>query len=76
MSEPRKLVPDDELIMRLEDIRALKLCSAGARLWLTTRGMTWTKFIQGDYTAQQFLDTEDGLIVQVVEQARRRANGE
>lgn len=69
-------VPDDQIVMKLEDIRALKLCSAGSRTWLTTHGMTWTKFIQGGYTAKQFLDTGDGLIVQVVEQARRRVNRE
>lgn len=76
MTDARKLVPDDELTMRLEDIRALKLCSSGSRLWLTTHGFTWTGFIQGNYTAQDFLGTQDGLIVQVVEQARRRVNRE
>jgi hypothetical protein len=69
-------VPDDQIVMKLEDIRALKLCSAGCRNWLVTHGLSWTEFISGHYTAQQFLDTGDGLIVQVVEQARRRVNGE
>lgn len=75
MTDARKQFPDSEVIVRLEDIRALKLCSAGCRTWINTHGFNWTTFIRDGYTAQQFMDTGDGLITQVVEQARRRVNG-
>lgn len=70
-----EIISDDQIVMKLVDIRELHLCNSGCRTWLIERGMTWKDFVDGKYTAQDFMDTGDGLIVQVVEQARRRING-
>lgn len=69
--------PDDPLVT-VQDVRALKLCMSGCRVWINTHGpvhgFTWTEFITNGYRASQFDATGDHLIKRVTDQARKRAH--
>lgn len=79
MPELSSLDPDDinDPLVTIQDVRALKLCMSGCRVWINTHaekhGFTWTEFITKGYRASQFEATGDHLILRVTGQARKRA---
>lgn len=62
----------EQLIVRLEDIRALKFCSRGTRDFFQRNGMDWATFIKEGLPAEQFEATGDAMALKVVEVARGR----
>lgn len=78
MTELTSKSPDDldDPIVTIQDVRALKLCMSGCRVWINTHGpvhgFTWTEFIMKGYRASAFEATGDHLILRVTAQARKR----
>ncbi|URA07011.1 hypothetical protein P9A47_gp43 [Xanthomonas phage Elanor] len=65
MTEPKVLV-------RMEHIRAAKMCSGGTRSFFERHGLDWSAFLQDGIDAEKLLATGDGMAKQVVEVARGR----
>jgi hypothetical protein len=63
---------DEDVVVRIQDVRALKLCMSGARVWVAKHDLDWTTFVTQGYPASVFLAKNDGLILPVVAEARRR----
>lgn len=64
------------MIVRLEDMRALRYCSGGAREWFKRHGLDWTRFVLEGLPEEELLATGDGMALAVVERARERAREE
>lgn len=60
------------VIVKLEDMRALRFCSRGARDFFQHHGMDWATFIKEGLPAEQFEATGDAMALKVVEVARGR----
>ena len=54
----------------MSDIRKAKMCSAGARAFFLRQGWDWQDFLKNGRDAQDFIDTNDAMALQVVEVAR------
>lgn len=65
MTEPLVLV-------RMEHIRAARMCSGGARAFFEAHGLDWVAFLREGIDAQKLLATNDEMARQVVEVARGR----
>lgn len=63
---------DEPVIVIMQDIRAAKLCSSGARGWFQRQGMDWSKFLSEGLPEEQFIATGDANALRVVEAARAR----
>ena len=61
---------DDELIVRMTDVRAAKMCSSGARAFFLRHGFDWQDFLKNGIPASKILATGDYLAKCVVEVAR------
>jgi folate-binding Fe-S cluster repair protein YgfZ len=66
-------VPDNEIVVTMEDIRDTLFCARSARPWFRLHGIDFDSFLDGKITADILLATGDGLAIQVVETARKRA---
>lgn len=62
----------DELIVRMVDIRAARMCSGGTRAFFERHGLDWSKFLKEGIPAEQLAATGDAMALQVVEVARGR----
>lgn len=62
----------DELIVRMNDVRAARMCSGGARAFFERHGLDWSKFLKEGIPAEQLVATGDAMALQVVEVARGR----
>ena len=65
MTEPKTMV-------RMEHIRAAKMCSGGTRAFFERHGLDWSAFLRDGIDAEELLATGDGMAKQVVEVARGR----
>jgi hypothetical protein len=52
-------------------VRAAKLCTSGARIWLTRYGVSWTKFLDEGVSADFLRETGDPLALRVVREVER-----
>lgn len=52
-------------------VRAARLCTAGARAWLTRHGVSWTEFIEHGVSVDFLLQTGDPLAQRVATEAQR-----
>lgn len=64
-----------ELRIRLEHVRAARLCSAGMRVWLTHHGFDVRTFIREGIPAAELEATGDGFALYVAAIARERETG-
>lgn len=62
----------ENLIIRMVDIRASKLCSRGARTFFERHGLDWNDFLKNGIDSRALLNTEDAMAIKVVEVARGR----
>lgn len=65
MTEPKTMV-------RMEHIRAARMCSGGARSFFDRHGLDWAAFLRVGIDAEELLATGDEMARQVVEVARGR----
>lgn len=70
MSDSPEVTSDP--LVRVQDVRSLNLCMAGARLWIKEHGFDWNTFVYQGYPASVFDATGDHLITQVTDAARKR----
>lgn len=67
-------IPDNEIIVTMEDIRDTLFCGRAARPWFRKYNLDWDAFLDGKVTAADLLATGDALAVMVVETARKRVS--
>lgn len=62
----------DQVMVRMEHVRAAKMCSRGARAFFVRHGLDWETFIRDGLPADKILATGDAMALQVVEVALGR----
>lgn len=62
----------DKVMVRMEHIRAARMCSGGARSFFDRHGLDWSAFLREGVDAEELLATGDEMARQVVEVARGR----
>lgn len=62
----------DTLLIRMEHVRAAKMCSRGARAFFRRHDLDWDTFLSVGLPAEVILATGDAMAAQVVEVARGR----
>lgn len=65
--------PPGTVIVRIEHIRAAKICVAGARGWFPAYGLDFRAFLRDGLPASVLLATGDPLAERAVEQAMKEA---
>lgn len=63
---------DDTLIIRMDDVRSVKMCSRGTRDFFKKHDLDWSDFLQNGIPADKLAATGDPMALQVVEAARGR----
>lgn len=65
---------DDQAPLRctMADVRAARMCSAGARRWFDKQGFDYPDFLKNGIATEQFIATGDPMALKVVEVARGR----
>ncbi len=66
------MTDDSQLIIRMDDVRAVKMCSRGARAFFERHGLDWSEFLANGITADKLVATGDPMALQVVEATRGR----
>lgn len=59
-------------MVRMEHIRAAKMCSRGARDFFVRHGLDWNQFLKQGLPATELEATGDAMAMKVVEVARGR----
>lgn len=62
----------DDPLVTTEDMRALRCCVSGSKLFAARYGLDWSKFVREGLPASQFEATGDDLGFRAAEEARRR----
>lgn len=60
------------VIVRMEHIRAARMCSRGARAFFARHNLDWQTFLKDGLPAEVIAATGDAMALQVVEVARGR----
>ncbi|HSH42874.1 MAG TPA: hypothetical protein VK973_12190 [Arenicellales bacterium] len=63
---------DEEVIVTLRDIRALRYCSRGARQFCARHGLDYSDFLRNGISSRELLATGDAMAIKAVEVARGR----
>lgn len=61
---------DEELIIRMPDLRAALMCSRGSRKFFEAHGLDWQDFLKNGIPASKLLATGDYMAQQLVEVTR------
>jgi hypothetical protein len=56
----------------MADVRAARMCSAGARRWFERQGFDYSDFLKNGIEAEKFTATGDPMALKVVEVAHGR----
>lgn len=64
------------ITVRVEHLRAARLCSRGARMWFAQHGLDYMHFIREGYPIEVIEATNDALGLHVAAIAREEAEGE
>lgn len=62
----------EDVVVRMEDIRAARMCSRGARAFFQRHGLDWQEFLRAGISAQKLIETGDAMALALVEVARGR----
>lgn len=62
----------DTVLVKMEHVRAAKMCSRGARAFFVRHGLDWERFLRDGLPVEQIEATGDAMALQVVEVARGR----
>ena len=61
-------------IVRIQHIRAAKLCTKGARRWFESHGLSWSDFLTNGKSADELDALGDALAFRVTAIAREEAS--
>lgn len=61
---------NDTVMVRMEHIRAARMCSGGARDFFKRHNLSWDAFLKEGIPAEELEATGDAMALQVVEVAR------
>ena len=59
-------------MVRVQDIRAARICLSGARGWFRRHGLDWSAFLAGGIAAERLAATGDRLALRVCALAAER----
>lgn len=62
----------EQVLVRMEHIRAARMCSRGARAFFARHNLDWQTFLKDGLPAEVLAATGDAMALQVVEVARGR----
>lgn len=62
----------EQVLVKMEHVRAARMCSRGARTFFERHGLDWQKFLKDGLPAETLEATGDAMALQVVEVARGR----
>lgn len=62
----------ESVFVKMEHVRAARMCSRGARAFFQRHGLDWQKFLKDGLPAEVLEATGDAMALQVVEVARGR----
>lgn len=62
----------DDVIITMKDVRAVAMCSRGARAFFQRHELDWNKFLDEGLPAEVIEATGDAMALHVVEVARGR----
>lgn len=62
----------NNLIVTIDDVRAVGLCVNGSRTWFARHGLDFRAFLHDGCDADTLLATNDAMALRVVEHARTR----
>ena len=54
----------------ISDLRKAKMCARGSRAFFLSQGWDWQDFLKNGRDAQDFINTNDAMALQVVEVAK------
>lgn len=60
------------VMVRMEHVRAARMCSRGARAFFLRHNLDWEAFLREGLLAEQFEATGDAMAIRVAEVARGR----
>jgi hypothetical protein len=60
------------MMITMQDVRAAKMCSRGARQFFTRHGLDWNAFVKEGLPDKVIEATGDAMAIRVVEVARER----
>lgn len=60
----------EQVLVRMEHIRAARMCSRGARAFFARHNLDWQTFLKDGLPAEVLAATGDAMALQVVEVAR------
>lgn len=63
---------ETQVIVKMEHVRAARMCSRGARAFFARHGLDWQVFLEKGLPAETLVATGDAMALQVVEVARGR----
>lgn len=63
---------DEPILVRIEDLRAARLCFQGARPWFARHGFDWQDFLAEGISSDRLAATGDALALRVISKARER----
>ena len=66
------MTDNGQLIIRMDDVRAVKMCARGARAFFERYGLSWSEFLMNGISADKLIATGDPMALQVVEAVRGR----
>ena len=61
-----------DIVVKMEHVRAAKMCSRGARTFFKRHNLDWNTFIREGLPVEQIEATGDAMALQVAEVARGR----
>ncbi len=76
MTASDPVAPEDPILVRVEDLRAARLCLQGARPWFRRHGFDWQDFLISGISADRLATTGDALALRVIATARERVGRE
>ena len=71
-SHPVTPADDAPILVRVEDLRAARLCFQGARPWFRRHGFDWQAFLAAGIAADRLAATGDALALRVIAEAKAR----
>lgn len=67
-----KATEAEEVLVRMEHVRAARMCSRGARAFFIRHNLDWDEFLRGGLPVELIEATGDAMALQVAEVARGR----
>lgn len=59
-----------DVIVTMSDVRTAKMCSKGARLFLSRHGFSWSDFLKEGLPASELAKTGDEMALKVIKVAQ------